>query len=160
MKTRFPTFDAELVAQIEDHLDMHYLTEITEQILMDESDGDLMIVFANGWTRKSYPRPMFQLIPDAVGRATAPGVPCNLCGDFSRSWSCPDHTKPRPPSGIRSIDLSSLPSTVPDALIRAYGEMYARTLLTIQRSSITIVSDHFGSCTVYYELEEPDASTF
>ena len=56
----------------------------------EPSEG-LCYTYAVGVRNKNYPRPMFQVIHDSNGFCTfTPGRACP-CGDFSRTWNCPDH---------------------------------------------------------------------
>lgn len=89
MKLTMPKYDAELVAAIEEHLDQANTTVIDREL--DARDGTVT-TFARGRRRKSYPRPMFQVLPDTNGIAFQEHIrPCPACDRWDRSWSCPDH---------------------------------------------------------------------
>lgn len=90
MKTRFPVFDKEAVEEIEACLDMHDLTEIEYVEEMSGTDGQLNVQYAIGHVQNGYARPMLQLICDGRGISGPDGTACQ-CGDFSRTWNCPDH---------------------------------------------------------------------
>lgn len=88
-KTPKPAYDAEVVARIEEYLDQDYLTEIihTEKV----SDDGIQYLYAAGRTKKSYTRPMFQLIWYSAFSGTGPRVtPCQ-CDRFDQSWACELH---------------------------------------------------------------------
>lgn len=85
MKIPKPTYDAKLVAAIEEYLDQDHLTEIE----IEQEDHGLKYTYARGRVRKSYPRPMFQIIPDTP-LSSRPTTPCQ-CDRFDRSWNCPEH---------------------------------------------------------------------
>lgn len=84
-----PTYDAEVVAKIEEFLDQNYTTEVeyTEKY----PDDGIEYTYARGRARKSYPRPMFQIIPrDAFSGSGHSVTPCQ-CDRFDRSWNCELH---------------------------------------------------------------------
>jgi len=84
-----PTYDAEVVAEIEAYLDQDYLTEITH--VEESPDMGLAHLYAAGRVRKSYPRPMFQVIPDGAFSGGGSSVtPCQ-CDRFDQSWNCELH---------------------------------------------------------------------
>lgn len=105
MKLNFPTFDPDLVEEIETYLDQHYQCEITEAIPYKAVDG--VVLRARGIipdgrnnlnTRndRNYARPMIQVLDDNAlgsmltsGKAREHGT-CQ-CYRFDQSWSCPEH---------------------------------------------------------------------
>ena len=89
MKLRLPKYDADLVEQIEQYLELDATTAI-EVTSTDEEDG-LVYTFAFGRALKSNSRPMFQVIEDQAFSGMALGVSPCACYDFHRTWNCPDH---------------------------------------------------------------------
>ena len=84
-----PAYDAKLVAAIEEYLDQDYLTETETET--EQEAGGLKYTHARGRARKSYPRPMFEIILDTSFSAQPVNVtPCQ-CDRFDRSWNCPAH---------------------------------------------------------------------
>lgn len=97
MKTPFPKYDPELVAAIEDWLEIDTATEIFETTPPNH-DG-LVYTAARGkhgtgaQTSNSYSRPMFQVFADGVGSALMRPYrdPCPACDDWSRTSKCEEH---------------------------------------------------------------------
>lgn len=96
MKIPFPKYDEELVLEIEEHLLQGLNTDIKDEMeYHSNSDmAGLKVMFARGHSGV-FQRPMFQVVNDNPvdeegGAAGSLGVACQ-CGDFSRSWNCPDH---------------------------------------------------------------------
>jgi hypothetical protein len=99
MKIPFPKYEAEVVAEIEAYLDMHYQTEI---INTREVYDELVITFARGHradnsrsgtrNHNNYARPMFETMELGVHSAMTVSVsPCIACDRFDRSWNCAQH---------------------------------------------------------------------
>lgn len=100
MKTPFPKYDPELVAAIEDWLEIDTATKIFETTPPNH-DG-LVFTAAHGgeWgtgaqASNSYSRPMFQLFIDGVGSALMRSYrdPCPACDDWSRTSKCSEHVE-------------------------------------------------------------------
>lgn len=73
-------------------------TEIEAVVTMEgtgqpaNAEPELIVHRAYGSEHKSYPRPMFQIIPRDAFSGMGPSVqPCPGCYDFARTWACPDH---------------------------------------------------------------------
>ena len=153
-KTPKPAYDAEVVAKIEGYLDQDYLTEIVQE--EEHPDDGIQYLYAKGRDKKSYPRPMFEIISNAAFSGTGPSVtPCQ-CDRFDQSWNCPEHPEvdwdderkcwKRPPQGLidsyrRSMELSPdgslrfAPRPVePPLTIRDSDHSYEATVLRDNRS--------------------------
>lgn len=143
MKLKPPQFDAELVAAIEEHLDMQYSTMVVERIPMDD-EPELQVKRALGYyiARRSgnYTRPMLQILPNEAfsGMLPHPRIQCPACYDFSRSWNCPDHTAVR--SVVEKIiERAEEPVFgVPAALQQAYERIIANACQPQERNAYAI----------------------
>lgn len=89
MKLRPPKYDADLVEQIEQYLELDATTAI-EVTSPPEEDG-LVYTFAFGRALKSNSRPMFQVIEDQAFSGMALRVSPCACYDFHRTWNCSLH---------------------------------------------------------------------
>ncbi len=96
MKTPFPEYDADLVADIEDYFE---LDRVTQVVSTDGPDRNgLVFTTAKGHMGtavqpyRTNSRPMFQIFPDGTGSAFRQGVtPCPGCDDWARTSSCTEH---------------------------------------------------------------------
>ena len=97
MKIPQPTYDPDLVAAIEEHLDQDAQTEIMYTEPMGGAGFELTRSRARGAnTGRLHTRPIFQIIGDQAGNGRNLGrtpAPCAACYDFSRTWNCPDHAE-------------------------------------------------------------------
>lgn len=161
MKTPFPKYDEELVLEIEEHLLQGLKTNIQDEMEYHPNSemAGLKVIFARGHSGV-FQRPMFQVLNDnpvddnQVGPEESftgmPGVTCQ-CGDFSRSWNCPDHHElewdwvfrtwklgdgPEPVDAIPLVRLSTMPQSenqrmtaaiqqLQDASMQMEGALYA-----------------------------------
>lgn len=87
-KTPKPYFDEQLVKEIEEHLELDCLTKIETSTRGVEG---IAFTFAVGVYKKSFARPMFQVLSDGHPLRDALSVAPCACYDFHRSWNCPDH---------------------------------------------------------------------
>jgi hypothetical protein len=87
-----PTYDAELVEAIEEHLNQEQLTSPSHA---DYIGGGLKVTHYLGEDTKLYARPIIQIMNDNGAALTTTTTtyrrPCPHCYDFSRTWKCPDH---------------------------------------------------------------------
>lgn len=87
-----PVYDAEVVAAIEEHLELDRLTALEFTAGLGHADDGLKVFHAVGATTRTYNRPMFQVLStEAFSCAPLPIRPCPDCDDWARSWKCEKH---------------------------------------------------------------------
>lgn len=133
-KTPPPTFDPELVADIEDYLDQAHQTEITYSQDVGENQPGLRYDYARGRVNKTYSRPVFQVIDDRYGFEDKwPRTEHCQCFEFHLSWNCDQHPERTYDSKIRGWrgveDLrSDAEIEVDDRLVRQAASHLHETL--------------------------------
>ena len=106
MRTPFPKYDADLVAAIEEHLQLDAMTEIVELEIewmhCADVDHGLKFPMARGLLESSvqpyrnYSRPMFQLYHDGVTSALShrsASTACPDCDNFAYTSKCTTHSE-------------------------------------------------------------------
>lgn len=177
MKTPFPKYDAEVVAEIEAHLDMEYQTEIVQW--SDYLDG-LKLLWARGYTGPTHPRPMFELITEGAFSGMGQSVtPCTACYRFEYSWNCEEHHEvawddeerrqagpsgaPRRPSDdfrIYQTLAEAYPWTRPEnleALFRLGQHSFRGSLTFYQSLEGSFLEDHHEAARSTYAVESEGA---
>lgn len=142
VKTPFPKYDAQLVAEIEDYLDIDFQTGIYDTYNADiEPTDGLNVIVANGkhdlGAGHQYTRPMFQVLPPgSTCHSVRVKQPCPSCDQWQYSQQCADH----PDTG-----LPQPPEAVESRLIAAYEEVLQRRAVplgdAVMASSIQNVID-------------------
>ena len=95
-KTPPPTFDAELVERIEDYLELdRWTTPIYSDVRNKGTDYEVTCTLYAGREKKSYPRPMFDLLHPTLSFSGSAArysdiTPCD-CYQFQYSPRCTDH---------------------------------------------------------------------
>lgn len=83
----------EIIAAVEDYLQLDELTEIvhTSPINYEEGDNLIHLVARGRVGCGNYSRRMFDVMPVRPLIVTDKQIPCQRCGDMARAWTCPDH---------------------------------------------------------------------
>lgn len=151
-----PTYDPELVADIEDYLDQLANTEIIYH--MERGLDGWEIQRAAGRYKGTYSRPMFETFEDGVTSAIRKSYPdpCPACDDWSRTSKCTEHyeiawqdgefkgpvAEPRPVLAYHSPEMFRTQAET--VLDRMLVDQYLRRFSASRGTTVYITADDAG----------------